>query len=107
MFRHIFRWDSAPYPGSVACGGPIAPRRSLAYGTVRGGVVRLRSHKPGTSRTTVPTLPQRRTLDHSAQVLDGFLRSHEQVARVAAVHEHVGVNRPRLVQVETEAGQIL
>src|SRR5262245_51712081 len=26
----LLRWGSAPHPGSVACGGPYAPRRSLA-----------------------------------------------------------------------------
>ena len=30
------RWGSAPDPGSVACGDPYAPRRSLAGRAVRG-----------------------------------------------------------------------
>ena len=36
MYAPFFRWGSAPHPGSVACGDPYAPRRSLAGRAVRG-----------------------------------------------------------------------
>ncbi len=31
----LLKWGSAPHPGTVACGGPYAPRRSLAGAQVR------------------------------------------------------------------------
>ena len=33
----LLTWGSAPHPGSVACGGPSAPRRFLAGAHVRAG----------------------------------------------------------------------
>src|SRR5947208_12918451 len=59
------------------------------------------------SRTIRPFLPQRRADDHRPQCLQRLIRSDEEIARVAAILEHVRVDGAGLVDVQPETGQIL